>query len=200
MALDGEGGNDLIAGVMRCVKCVGCVKMREVWGRGRRGMRRIAEALGVFGIFGALGVLRVLCAEDISAHLERNDSALWAYYQQVQKQSILRDYPRFRGQILIDQKTYQNLSKEEKKSFANQVVLVALYLEGEISYSEFGGVSAQGILAEEREDRRARRHYYLFDGRYYRDLLAVQKERRVYAYCKLPRFENCILLGVGEEW
>ena len=186
-----------MASVMRRVKCMGCVKVREVWGVWRRSMRRI---VGLLSVFGALGALRVLCAEDINAHLERNDSALWAYYQQVQKQSLLRDYPRFRGQILIDQKTYQNLSKEEKRSFANQVMLVALYLEGEISYSEFGGVSAHGILAEEREDRRARRYYYLFDGRYYSDLLAVQKERRIYAYCKLPRFENCILLGVGEEW
>ena len=86
-----------MAGVMRRAKCIGCVKVREVWGMWRRGMRRIVGLLSAFGVFDALGVLRVLCAEDINAHLERNDSALWAYYQQVQKQSLLRDYPRFRG-------------------------------------------------------------------------------------------------------
>ena len=146
------------------------------------------------------GILVVLYGENINAHLERNDSALWAYYQQVQKQSLLRDYPRFRGQLLIDQKTYQNLSKEKRRSFANQVALVALYLGGGISYSEFGGVSARGVLAEEREDRRAKRFCYLFDGRYYSDLLAVQKWQWIYAYYKLPRFENCVLFGVEEKW
>lgn len=136
---------------------------------------------------------------DINAYLEKNDAMLWNFYQQVIKQSAQKNYPLYANKPIITQKHYQNLSKEEKQSF-DYIALIAFYPQSKPLYNDFGGVSIKGILAEDIEDRNAKVYFYIFDGRYYTDLTAITKDKRIYAYCKPPRLNHCILLGIGEEW
>ncbi len=142
-------------------------------------------------------IMSFVLSKDINFYLDRNDAVLWEFYTQVKRQ--FPNHPTFGNRILIAQKNYENLSKEEQRAFEHQVVFVALLLQSKPVYNDFGGVSVRGILAEDQGDRRAKNYWYQFDGRYYTDL-AMIKEKRIYAYCKLPRFNHCILLGIHEEW
>lgn len=141
-----------------------------------------------------------LFANDINFYLEKKNSRLWSYYHQVKKQSMLKKYPIFRQRNLIVQKSYQQLPQEEKKVFYNHLAFVAFYLRSRPVYSDFGGISIKGKLAEEINDLKAKDYFYLFDGRYYTDLMNVDLNKILYAYCRLPNFDSCVLLGIGEEW
>ncbi|CBG40057.1 hypothetical protein [Helicobacter mustelae] len=138
---------------------------------------------------------------DINSHLSKNSAMLKNYYLAVKKQSANAQYVRFRDFFLIDTKSYYALSPQEKKSLASSLlVMIAIYKRSKPLYSDFGGVSMDGILAEDIDDRRAKTFHYRFDGRYYTDLQNLKKSHILYAYCSLPGFNRCVLLGIGEEW
>ncbi|WP_104697601.1 MULTISPECIES: hypothetical protein [unclassified Helicobacter] len=141
-----------------------------------------------------------LFASNINDYLIKNENKLWSYYHQVKKQSIRGDYPIFRQNLLIDQRSYEQLPKDKRRIFHNHLVFIAFYLRSKPVYSDFGGVSIKGRIAEETGGLGARDYFYLFDGRYYTDLMNVDRDKRIYAYCRLPNFNSCILLGIGEEW
>ena len=112
----------------------------------------------------------------------------------------MQNYPIYRGRKIITQQEYENLLADQKKDLFGQIVLVSLFLRDQILYSNLGGITIQGVLAEEVQDRRAKTYFYKFDGRYYEDFKALDKTHRVYAYCILPSFSQCLLLGIHEEW
>lgn len=137
-------------------------------------------------------------SKDINDFLLKNDAVLWNFYQKVKEQSAQQNYPIFSRRFLIDQISYEKLSNEEKKKFFNHLVFIVFYLKDKPLYSDFGGVSVRGM--SETYDGDMKEFYYLFDGRYYTDLGNVDRDKRLFAYCVLPNFHHCILLGIGEEW
>ncbi len=138
--------------------------------------------------------------KNINDYLAQNDEVLWNYYQQVIKQSRQRSYPIYRQRYIIDAKSYESLNLQAKRALNNQIVFASIIMEGEPVYSPLGGVSIKGILAQDQEEGNAKRFFFKLDGRYLSDLQALDKRRRIYLYCILPSFNQCVLLGIGEEW
>lgn len=151
----------------------------------------------------------VFLKKDINYYLARNDKILWNYYNQVILQSQKQDYPTYRGRYIIDAKSYLSLSSQAKQDLSGQIVFASVILEDStkgskspksLNYSEFGGISIRGILAQDVDDRNAKTYFFKLDSRYYSDLEALDKGRRIYLYCILPSFSYCVMLGIHEEW
>lgn len=134
--------------------------------------------------------------KDINYYLEKNHANLWEFYQTIKKQSLEGKYTTFRKRLIIDQKNYTLLNKWQKKKFDGQIVLVVFYKTSKPNYSNFGGVSIDGVLVDDKDEKAPKTYYYKFDGRYYTDLEIVDSKRALYAYCILPHFKHCILLGI----
>ncbi len=142
--------------------------------------------------------------KDINYYLEKNDALLWSYYNQVIKQSKKQNYPIYSRRYIIDAKSYSELSSNAKQMLRGQIVFASIIIDTTsnktLNYSELGGISIKGILAQDAEEKNAKKYFFKFDSRYYSDLEALDKKRRIYAYCILPSFSSCILIGIHEEW
>ncbi|PAF53922.1 hypothetical protein BKH42_04065 [Helicobacter sp. 13S00482-2] len=125
---------------------------------------------------------------------------LKSYYKQVKLQSVQKNYPIFRGRYIIEHSTYVGLSNDEKDRLNGQLVLTNFILKDFIKYSNLGGIGVSGILVSEYKNKKARIFYLSFDGRYLSDLQFLGLQSNLYAYCVLPNFNHCILLGIGEDW
>ncbi|PAF52687.1 hypothetical protein [Helicobacter sp. 13S00477-4] len=133
-------------------------------------------------------------------YLKEQVPILKSYYNQVKSQSLDKNYPIFRNRKIIEHSVYLHLKNKDKQNFKGQIVLTHFFLKNFIKYSNFGGVGVGGILVSESDDKKAKLHYYKFDGRYLSDLELLGIGLDIYAYCILPDFNQCILLGIGEDW
>ena len=132
-------------------------------------------------------------------YLNKDSKKLAAFYDTLARNSQNKQYAHFRSRTLIEHNAYNALNNAQKKSLHNALVLSRFYPNGFMKYSELGGIGISGTL---NTDDDAKPTYYHFDSRYFSDLelLKEQDNIRIYAMCVLPRFDNCILFGIGEEW
>lgn len=132
-------------------------------------------------------------------YLNKDSKKLTAFYDTLAKNSQNKQYAHFRSRTLIEHNAYNALDNAQKKSLHNALVLSRFYPNGFMKYSELGGIGISGKLSA---DDDARPTYFHFDSRYFSDLelLREQENIMIYAMCVLPRFDNCILFGIGEEW
>lgn len=124
----------------------------------------------------------------LSFHKEK----LALFYDALEKNSANKQYARFRGRILIAHNAYNALDSQEKKALRSALVMSSFTLTSFMKYSEFGGVGVGGKIGAKGE------RFFSFDSRYLSDLQALSAESKIYALCVLPRFDKCILLGIGE--
>ena len=75
-------------------------------------------------------------------------------------------------------------------------MLSRVYISAFLKYSELGGVGLGGRF--ERGDERVR--YFSVDSRYLSDLQELGADTLIYLLCVLPRFDKCVVLGIGEEF
>ncbi|PAF42247.1 hypothetical protein [Helicobacter sp. 11S03491-1] len=141
-----------------------------------------------------------LDSKSANDYLKEQSKILQSYYNQVKKQSIKKQYPIFRGRKIIEHSVYLSLDKEQKKHWIGQIVFSQFILQDFIKYSNFGGIGVAGILADEYGSKKPRIFYLKLDGRYLSDLESLGIHSELYTYCILPNFNQCILLGIGEEW
>ncbi|WP_147288724.1 hypothetical protein [Helicobacter marmotae] len=134
--------------------------------------------------------------KDESYYLERNAPMLRDYVRVVREQSAQKNYPLYSSRPIIEYSIYHNLSKSEKDSMRGFLVLVQAYVAEFIKYSHLGGV---GIGAKSTPNDE-HIFYLSFDGRYLSDIESLGIGKEIFAYCVLPRFDKCIMLGIGEEW
>lgn len=132
-------------------------------------------------------------------YLNKDSKKLAAFYDTLAKNSQNEQYAHFRSRTLIEHNAYNTLDNAQKKSLHNALVLSRFYPNGFMKYSELGGIGISGKLSA---DDDAKPTYFHFDSRYFSDLelLREQENIMIYAMCVLPRFDNCILFGIGEEW
>ncbi|MCX2716619.1 hypothetical protein OQH61_02590 [Helicobacter sp. MIT 21-1697] len=137
--------------------------------------------------------------KDGSYYLERNTDLLEAYLEQVKKQTLEQNYPLYSSKParpIVEYSAYRTLSQKDKTSLRGALVLVGAFISEFIRYSNFGGVGIGAKLKPNDEHT----FYLNFDGRYLTDMGAFGIGRKIFAYCVLPRFDKCIMLGIGEEW
>lgn len=132
-------------------------------------------------------------------YLNKDSKKLTAFYDTLAKNSQNQQYAHFRSRTLIEHNAYNTLNDAQKKSLHNALVLSRFYPNGFMQYSELGGISISGKLNIDDDTKPT---YFHFDSRYFSDLelLREQENMTIYAMCVLPRFDNCILFGIGEEW
>lgn len=134
--------------------------------------------------------------KDGAYFLDKYIPSLEKFYETLNLNSAKGQYARFRGRILIDHKTYDSLSQSQKSKFQGALVMSRVYVSAFLKYSEFGGVGIGGkFQLSDEKDR-----YFSVDGRYFTDLQDLGVDHLIYLLCVLPRFDKCIVLGIGEEW
>ncbi|PAF44200.1 hypothetical protein BJI48_03185 [Helicobacter sp. 11S02596-1] len=138
--------------------------------------------------------------KDATFYLKRESQTLKSYYQQVILQSKNAQYPVFRGRKIIEHSVYNGLTNAQKNALKGELVLSYFILRDFVKYSHLGGVGVGGVLVSEAKDKKPRMFYLKFDGRYLSDLEFLGMGSELYAYCVLPHFNHCILLGIGEDW
>lgn len=132
-------------------------------------------------------------------YLERNTEVLESYLEQVKKQTLEKDYPLYSSRParpIVEYSAYRTLSQQDRESLRGGIVLVGAFINEFIKYSHLGGVGIGARLTPNDEHI----FYLNFDGRYLTDMEFFGIGRKIYAYCVLPRFDKCIMLGIGEEW
>ena len=132
-------------------------------------------------------------------YLERNTEVLESYLEQVKKQTLEKNYPLYSTKPvrpIVEYSPYRTLSQQDRESLRGGLVLVGAFISEFIKYSHFGGVGIGAKLKPNDEES----FYLNFDGRYLSDIDFFGIGRKIYAYCVLPRFDKCIMLGIGEEW
>lgn len=139
-------------------------------------------------------------AKNAQDYLDENIHILQSYYAQVKKQSFQKQYPIFRHRYIIEHSAYLRLSQPDREKLKGQLVFTNFILKKFIKYSNLGGIGVGGIFPANSGDKKARVFYLSFDGRYLSDLEFLGLGSELYAYCVLPNFNHCILLGIGEDW
>lgn len=137
--------------------------------------------------------------KDGAYYLERNTQILESYLEQVKKQSLEHNFPLYStkpARPIVEYSAYRTFSQKEKESLRGGLVLVGAFISEFIKYSHLGGVGMGARLTPNDEHI----FYLSFDGRYLTDIDMFGIGRKIYAYCVLPRFDKCIMLGIGEEW
>lgn len=132
--------------------------------------------------------------------LEKNRNILESYYNQVKTQSLEKKYPYFRHRKIIEYSAYLLLEDSDRKNVNSQLVFINFILKDFIKYGNFGGIGISGILSSDKEDKKSRIFYLKFDGRYLSDLEFLGIGANLFAYCVLPNFNQCVLLGIGEKF
>lgn len=134
--------------------------------------------------------------KDGSYYLERYAPILRDYVKVVREQSLAKNYPFYASRPIIEYSVYRGLTQKEKDSMRGWIVLVNAYIAEFIKYSHLGGV---GVGAKQNINDEIP-FYLSFDGRYLSDIESFGIGKEIFAYCVLPRFDKCIMLGIGEEW
>ena len=134
--------------------------------------------------------------KDGSYYLEQYAPILRDYVEVVRKQSLEKNYPFYSSRPIIEYSVYRGLKQADKESMRGWIVLIRAYIAEFIKYSHLGGVGIGARLTPNDEHI----FYLNFDGRYLTDMEFFGIGRKIYAYCVLPRFDKCIMLGIGEEW
>lgn len=134
--------------------------------------------------------------KDGTYFLQRFTPSLQAFYEKLEENSANGQYARFRGRILIGHRAYNALPRDKKAKLQGAIVFTRVYISAFLKYSEFGGVGIGGRFGRADEEVR----YFSVDGRYFSDLQELGVDRLVYLLCVLPRFDKCLVLGIGEEW
>lgn len=127
---------------------------------------------------------------------QRYAPSLERLYQTLASNSAQGKYARFRGRILIEHKAYNALPQAQRQQLQGALVLSRVYISAFLKYSELGGVGIGGKFGLDEEQSR----YFSVDGRYFSDLQELGVDHLIYLLCVLPRFDKCLLLGIGEEW
>ncbi len=96
---------------------------------------------------------------------------------------------------MIEYSVYRSFTDSQKLKWRGGLVLIGAYIAEFIKYSHLGGVGVGARLTPNDES-----FYLSFDGRYLSDLESFGLGQEIFAYCVLPRFDKCIMLGIGEEW
>lgn len=134
--------------------------------------------------------------KDGAYFLQRFTPSLQTFYETLETNSINGQYARFRRRILIGHKAYDAIDSAQKAKLQGALVLSRVYISAFLKYSELGGVGLGGRF--ERGDERVR--YFSVDSRYFSDLQELGADTLIYLLCVLPRFDKCLVLGIGEEW
>lgn len=134
--------------------------------------------------------------KDGSYYLERYAPILRDYVRVVREQSLEGNYPFYSTRPIIEYSVYRTLKRADKDSMLGWIVLVQAYIAEFIRYSHLGGVGLGAKLSINDENT----FYLSFDSRYLTDLKTFGIGKEIFAYCVLPRFDKCIMLGIGEEW
>lgn len=130
----------------------------------------------------------LLCAQDSNISLiQPNFMSFDQFYAQVHKQTLERNFVRFRHRIVVSREGYHSLSPKEKESLnqLHALVLVFSKISWFIYFNEQSGV---GIST-------ATNSHLQFDIRYYETLRDIGIDGDIKAMCVLPYFDKCILLG-----
>lgn len=121
-----------------------------------------------------------------------------SFYTQVHKQTLERNFVRFRHRIVVSREGYHLLTSKEKEVL-NQIhalVLVFSKIDWFIYFNEQSGVGIATATNSPLLDARAAFGSYLqFDIRYYETLRDIGIGGDIKAMCVLPYFDKCILLG-----
>ena len=109
------------------------------------------------------------------------------FYTQVHKQTLERNFVRFRHRIVVSREGYHSLSLKEREALDKMHALVLVFskISWFIYFNEQSGV---GISTT------ANSHLQ-FDIRYYETLRDIGIDGDIKAMCVLPYFDKCILLG-----
>lgn len=160
--------------------------------------------ISILKLFLALSIIDCyfypVMAKNAQEYLDENISLLQSYYAQVKKQSLQKQYPIFRGRYIIEHSAYLRLEQIDREKLKGQLVFTNFILKKFIKYSNLGGIGVGGIFPLDDGNKKARVFYLSFDGRYLSDLEFLGLGSELYAYCVLPNFNHCILLGIGEDW
>lgn len=160
--------------------------------------------IGILRPFLAVFILQCyfypVMAKNAQDYLNENIYILQSYYAQVKKQSFQKQYPIFRGRYIIEHSAYLRLDEKDKEKLIGQLVFTNFILKKFIKYSNLGGIGVGAIFPLDDGNKKARVFYLSFDGRYLSDLEFLGLGSELYAYCVLPNFNHCILLGIGEDW
>lgn len=158
----------------------------------------------VFRLFLAVFIINCyfypLSAKNAQDYLNENAKILSSYYQQVKKQSRAKQYPTFRGRYVIEHSVYLDFDDKTKQKLQGNLIITNFILKKFIKYSNLGGIGVGGIFPSDSGNKKARVFYLSFDGRYLSDLEFLGLGSELYAYCVLPNFNHCILMGIGEDW
>ncbi|WP_143428890.1 hypothetical protein [Helicobacter sp. 12S02634-8] len=101
---------------------------------------------------------------------------------------------------MIEHSVYTALEPIKKQELKGALVMSYFILKSFIKYSHLGGVGVSGVLVLEAKGKKPRVFYLQFDGRYLSDLEVLGIGSELFAYCVLPDFNQCILLGINEDW
>lgn len=134
--------------------------------------------------------------KDGAYYLEQYAPMLRSYVLQVRKQSLEKNYAFYSSRPIVEYSAYRDLSADDREALRGGIVLVGAHIAEFIKYSHLGGVGIGAKLKPSDE----KTFYMSFDGRYLSDLEAFGIGKEIFAYCVLPRFDKCIMLGIGEEW
>lgn len=110
-----------------------------------------------------------------------------AFYQQVHKQTLERNFVRFRNRLLVDVDAYALLSMEEREML-NQLYALVLVFDVVERFIYWNAQSGVGIATQRGSNLQ-------FDIRYYEMLRHIGVGGKIYAMCVLPSFDKCILLS-----
>ncbi|WP_299550065.1 hypothetical protein [uncultured Helicobacter sp.] len=119
--------------------------------------------------------------------LQTNAIDFDAFYKQVHKQTLERNFVRFRDRLLVDVDAYHLLPLKEKE-ILNQYYSLVLVFEKIDRFIYFNEQSGVGLSTQ-------RGSHLQFDIRYYETLKDIGIGGKIYAMCVLPYFDKCILLG-----
>lgn len=134
--------------------------------------------------------------KDGAYYLNKNAAILESFVQVLRKQTLESNFAFYDRRFLVEHSAYRMLTKKQKDDLKGAIVLTSGFLSSFIKYRHLGGVGIGMRINQHDEDM----FYLSFDGRYLSDLDALGLGAKIYAYCVLPRFDKCIMLGISEEW
>ncbi|WP_257534920.1 hypothetical protein [Helicobacter winghamensis] len=109
------------------------------------------------------------------------------FYQQVHKQTLERNFVRFRNRVLVSVDAYHLLPLKEKEVL-NQFYPLVLVFDRIDRFIYFNEQSGVGVSTQ-------RGSHLQFDIAYYETLKDIGMGEKIRAMCVLPYFDKCILLG-----
>lgn len=112
---------------------------------------------------------------------------LHSYYKTVIKQSEDRNYSVFNGFYLIDFESYKNL--EDRESLDGHAIFYVGYIDNFLKIS-----NQRAVTLYTKDNYKLQFPIKIYDNLYYYD-----RDDPIFAICFLPRFDECLLLGIDYE-